>query len=232
MHGPRTSTGKSGEKDIVRWCARRFELPVATQSRYDATTYQLLLLVAAVRNLFLESALSSCRFLRGSEIPSARSFLYRLRTWSQGGRLEGPLIQLNHQVLTEARRRRALPKRAVVAIDESDSRYYGKTGRVTCCRGRERRGTTWFHRVATLSLIVRGSRYTVAWVKVMPLAKKESVVSALLDAAQEWVEVKLVLMDRGFYTRPVRHLLVMDEGKLVGIISRRDLLDALAYKKR
>ena len=205
MHGPRTSTSKNGEKDIVRWCARRFELPVATQSKYEASTYQLLLLVAAMRNLFLESALISTRFLRGRELPSPRSLLYRLRTWSARGRLEGALVHLNHQVLREARRRRALPKRAVAAIDETDTRYYGRKGRVACCRGKEKRGTTWFHRVATLSLIVRGSRYTVAWVKVTPLMRKETVVATLLDAAQEWVEVKLLLMDRGFYTRRVRH---------------------------
>lgn len=207
MHGPRTSIGKSGEKDIVRWCARRFELPVAIQSRYDATTYQLLLLVAAVRNLFLESALNSCRYLRGMEVPSPRSFLYRLRTWSEGGRLEGALMRLNHQVLVEARRRRALPNRAVVAIDETDTRYYGKKGRLACRRGKEKRGTTWFHRAATVSLIVRGSRYTVAWVKVLPLMSTKDVVAALLDAAEEWVDVKLVLMDRGFYSWPVRRLL-------------------------
>lgn len=207
MHGPRTSISRSGEKDIVRWCARHFELPVAVQSRYDASVYQLLMLVAAMRNLFLESALNACRFLRGRELPAPRSLLYRLRTWSSSGRLEGALVRLNRQVLQEARKRRALPKYAVVAIDSTDTRYYGKVGRRACCRGKEKRGTTWFHRVATLSLISRSSRYTVAWVKVLPLMSNRSVVEALLDAAQEWVEVKLVLMDRGFYSWPVRRLL-------------------------
>lgn len=206
---PRLRTGQRRrlEKDIVGWCSERLDPPVAAQSRYGARTHVLLLLLAAVRNLFLESALMACGWLGVEELPSPRALLYRLRAWCADGHLEGALVHLNEEVLREARRRRSLPRAAVGALDYTDEPYYGKESRGSCCRAPEKRGTTWFHRHAALSLIVRNARYTVAWVRVGPLTGHGRVVEVLLDAAQEWVEVKLLIMDRGLYTRAVKALL-------------------------
>lgn len=206
---PRLQTGqpKRLEKDIVGWCAERLDLPVGAQSRYEGRTHLLLLLLAAVRNLFLESALTACGWLGIEGLPSPRALLYRLRAWCARGLLEEGLRRLNGEVLAEARRRRSLPRAAVGALDYTDDPYYGQEGRGACCRAPEKRGTTWFHRVAALSLIVRGRRYTVAWVQVGPLTGHKKVVETLLDAAREWVHVKLLILDRGLYSQAVKLLL-------------------------
>lgn len=206
---------KKIEKNIVSWCIERLDLPVAPQSLYEGKTHLLLLLLAAVRNLFLESALAASKKLGAESPPSPRGFLYRLRVWSSKGLLNDALVHLNREVLKEARRRRRLPKAAVAAIDYTDNPYYGKKERRACCRGPEKRGTRWFHRVAALSLIVRGGRYTIAWINVLPLTSHKKVVETLLDAAEEWVRLKLVIMDRGFYGRRVSKLLKAKEIKVL-----------------
>ncbi len=182
-------------------------LPVAPQSLYEGRTHLLLLLMAAMRNLFLESALVASRWLGAGSLPSPRGFLYRLRVWSSKGLLDEAILHLNQEILREARRRRRLPRAAVAAIDYTDNPYYGKKDRRACCRGPEKRGTTWFHRYAALSLIVRGGRYTIAWIGVHPLTTHKRVVETLLNATEKWVRIKLLVMDRGFYNRDVRTLL-------------------------
>ena len=154
--GPLTRKRKSVEKDIVSWCLERLDIPVAEQSRYDAGTHLMLLLMAAVGNMFMESVLNASNWLGIGNTPSPRDFMYRLKSWSKKGLLEGNISHLNDEVLRNARRRRSLPRAAVGALDYTDTQYYGKKNRGSCCRGPEKRGTTWFHRVASISLIVRG----------------------------------------------------------------------------
>ena len=167
----------------------------------------LIVLIAATRNIFLETVLRSSSWLGAGHIPSPRAMLYRLKEWSSEGLLERAIIHLNEEVLREARKRRWLPPSAMAAIDYTDTQYYGKTNRGPCCRGEEKRGTTWFHRTAALSLIIHGSRYTVAWTKVMPMMSHKAVVESLLDGAEKWVRVRLVTMDRGLYSAAVQQFL-------------------------
>ncbi len=200
MPRPQISTDKTTEKDIVQWCAKNLELTVAPQSRYSPQKHVLLVLLAAVRGIFLETAQRASSKCGARQVLSPRDLLYRLKTWVLSGMLEGALLTLNERILREARRRRRLPCTAVASIDYTDTPYYGKGSRRVCCRGREKRGTNWFFKTAALHLVVRDERYTVAWVKVLPLVRHETVVAQLLDAAERWVHVRLVLMDREFYT--------------------------------
>jgi len=205
--GPRTRERRNLEKRIVSWCLERIDLPVAEQSTYDARTHLMLLLMAAVGNMFMESVLDAANWLGIEDMPSPRDFLYRLKSWSGKGLLEEGMARLNDDVLNEARRRRRLPRAAVAALDYTDTPYFGKKDRGHCCRAPEKRGTTWFHRVASISLIVRGGRYTVACVRVGPLTGHGKVVESLLGAAGRWVDVKLLIMDRGLYGMAVQKFL-------------------------
>jgi hypothetical protein len=167
----------------------------------------LVVLLAATRNYFLETVLRSSSWLGAVHVPSPRALLYRLKQWSSEGLLELAIVHLNEAVLREARRRRRLPPAAMAAIDYTDTQYYGRTNRGPCCRGEEKRGTTWFHRTAALSLVIHGSRYTIAWTKVTPLTSHKAVVESLLDGAEKWVRVTLLAMDRGLYSAAVQQCL-------------------------
>ena len=205
--GPLTGKNKTLEKRIVSWCLERIDLPVAEQSRYDAGTHLLLLLMAAVGNMFMESVLNASEWLGIGDTPSPRDFMYRLKSWSGKGLLEESMARLNGDVLNEARRRRMLPRAAVAALDYTDKEYFGKKDRGHCCRAPEKRGTTWFHRVASLSLVVRGGRYTVACVRVGPFTSHLKAVESLLGVADRWVIVKLLIMDRGLFGAAVQKFL-------------------------
>ncbi len=205
--GPLTGKHRSMEKRIVRWCLERLDLPVAEQSRYGAGTHLMLLLMAAVGNMFMESVLNASNWLGIDSTPSPRDFMYRLKSWSRRGLLMESITHLNNDVLSEARRRRSLPRAAVAALDYTDTQYHGKKNRGHCCRGPERHGTTWFHRIASISLIVRGARYTVACVRVGPFTSHKTVVESLLVAAGRWVDVELLIMDRGLYSAEVQKFL-------------------------
>jgi hypothetical protein len=192
---------------VVDWFERRLDLPVAKQSVYASGTFVLIVLTAAMGGLFLESALRAPDRLSGGLLPSPRDLMYRLKGWVEDGLLEAKLLGINDEILGMARKRRRLPRNATAAIDYTDEPYFGKKNRGAAQRAPEKGGTTWFHRVATLSLIVNGGRFTVAWVKVPPFTGHVRVVGALLDATGRWVRVRVVMMDRGLYTGPVAKLL-------------------------
>jgi hypothetical protein len=198
---------KKKRKRVVDWVGERLDLPVAKQSVYAAGTFVLVVLTAAMGGLFLESALRAPDRLAGGELPCPRDLMYRLKRWVNDGLLETKLLGINDEILRMARKRRKLPRAVTAAFDYTDEPYFGKKNRGACQRAPEKGGTTWFHRVAALSIIVNGGRFTVAWVKVPPFTSHEKAVAMALDAAGKWVSVRLLMMDRGLYSGPVEKLL-------------------------
>jgi DDE family transposase len=98
----------------------------------------------------------------------------------------------------------AMPRRGLeMVIDFHDEPYYGKTAEVKAytCRGEAQDGTTYFWRIASLYVIWRGVRVTLALTYVLP---KESVLSILLRllkrGAALGVRAKVLYLDKGFST--------------------------------
>jgi putative transposase len=114
-------------------------------------------------------------------------------------RLERRLHQALHAVLPAALRKR----RQRVAADLTLIPYHGQphTDPTELYRGQAKSGTTHFHAYATLYLLVRGQRFTVALTWVRQGEDAAAVLRRLLrTAAQAGIRPRLVLLDRGFYT--------------------------------
>ena len=95
-----------------------------------------------------------------------------------------------------------LPRRGrEMALDMHDEPFYGKTPelRTYACRGKAKEGTTYFYRVATLYIIWRAVRVTLAMTYVLPEDSTVSVVQRLLQRMQH-LEFRpgVVYMDKEF----------------------------------
>jgi hypothetical protein len=90
-----------------------------------------------------------------------------------------------------------------LAIDVTLIPYHGlpQTDVKEIYRSQAKQGTTHFHAYASLYVICRGERFTVALVRVeLGTAMKEVVQRLLQWAARAGVRPKLLLLDRGFYS--------------------------------
>jgi putative transposase len=90
-----------------------------------------------------------------------------------------------------------------MALDMHDEPFYGKTPelRTYACRGEAKEGTTYFYRVATLYLMWRQVRVTLAMTYVLPEDSHLSVVQRLLERMGHLnFRPKVVYMDKAFCT--------------------------------
>jgi hypothetical protein len=88
-----------------------------------------------------------------------------------------------------------------MALDMHDEPFYGKTPelRLYACRGEAKEGTTYFYRVATLYVIWRAVRVTLAITYVLPEDSNLSVVQRLLQRMQQLAfRPRVVYMDKEF----------------------------------
>lgn len=95
-----------------------------------------------------------------------------------------------------------LPRGGVeVAIDFHDEPFYGKTeeARLYTCRGRAKKGTTRFMRMASASVIWRGLRLTLALTYVLPEYSTLLVLQRLLQRlSQLGIRPGVLYLDKGF----------------------------------
>jgi len=89
-----------------------------------------------------------------------------------------------------------------LAIDTSEICYYGQPwkNKRELRRGKRKAGTTRFHCYATLCVMRRGERFTVALTYVWATDSHVEVVKRLLEQARQiGLRPRYLLLDRGFY---------------------------------
>jgi putative transposase len=100
-----------------------------------------------------------------------------------------------------------LPRRGCeMALDFHDEPFYGKTPelRAYACRSAAKEGTTYFYRIATLYVIWRAVRVSLAMSYVLPEDTNLSVVQRLVQRMQHLGFVpSVVYMDKEFCEGPI-----------------------------
>jgi putative transposase len=95
-----------------------------------------------------------------------------------------------------------MPKQGLeMVIDCHDEPYYGKSESIRSytCRGEANDGTTYFWRIASLYVIWRGVRLTLALTYVLPSEKLLTIVQRLLKRQSELgFRLKVLYLDKGF----------------------------------
>jgi hypothetical protein len=115
-----------------------------------------------------------------------------------------------------------MPRRGLeMAIDFHDEPFYGKSEalRAYTVRGEAHEGTTYFWRIATLYVIWRGVRVTVALTYVLPQEETLTILQRLLHRrADLGVRPKVLYLDKGFASGKIIAYL-QDEAQLPAIIA-------------
>ena len=97
-------------------------------------------------------------------------------------------------------------KEVVVAIDFNLLEWYGEA-LPYIIRSKPRKGTDKFIAFATVAVVEDGKRFTLRVLPVTPFSDKKEIVRELLEYAMKFVKIKVVLMDRAFYSREIIEML-------------------------
>ena len=130
----------------------------------------------------------------------AKSFLYHLRNLSADD-IDSQFDGVRDQLMKILRERRLLPDCVDLAIDLHEWRYYGTADTDHVLTTYPDHGTTRTYCFATVCIVAPRIRFTLA---VLPMeangfrAKREAV-RTLIETAREYVSIRHVYLDRGFY---------------------------------
>ena len=98
--------------------------------------------------------------------------------------------------------------KAVVAVDFNDVEHWGVADSFTIKTiGKKVKGVSKVYRYATVAVVAKNFKFTLACLPFHPGDRVEEVVRSLLKIAMSMVDVDLVLMDRGFYNSDVFNML-------------------------
>ena len=188
------------KEDIVKTLSKHINLVKGGNSTYSDSQEFLVWSWAGVNQISVQQAseeLCDC----GYDVPSGDAVLDRLS--KQPYRiLEHGFHQVFQDYIDQARKQRLFTHPVVVAIDFTDIEWYGEE-LPFIVKGKAKKGTDLFIRFATIGIVEDGKRFTLKVLPVTPLSCKEKIVKELLDFVQRFVSIRVVLLDRGFYTNEV-----------------------------
>lgn len=107
--------------------------------------------------------------------------------------------QAREVVLRVARKFGFHQRRTIVSIDFHDKPFYGDRSLKEVVGTKQKAGTNFAYRYATICICEEGMRFNLATMAVTQLNSKRAVILYLLAEARKYVCIAQVLLDRGFH---------------------------------
>ncbi len=168
-------------------------IPAATNCMYGMQTLHKCLIYLSMNQHYAESGLEYLNWA-----PSADAFLYRLKMLDYD-QAYSMMSNANNAMIDMIAVKGILKKRTIVAIDYTKIPYYGKYNSMVV-RSKHEDGTNMFYCYATISIVENGRRICLCAVPVKPLDQKNEVLMRLIEYARKIVRIRLLLVDRAFFT--------------------------------
>lgn len=169
------------------------KIPTATNCLYSMDTIHKCLIYLSMKQQYAESGLEYLH-----HAPSADAFLYRLKMLDYD-KAYSMMVDANNALIDTVARKGILKKRAIVAIDYTKIPYYGKYNNMVY-RSQHKDGTSMFYCYATISIVEHGRRICIHALPVKQLDQKHEVLMRLIEYARKIVRIRLLLVDRAFFT--------------------------------
>lgn len=192
---------KAMEGIIVKTLDKHIELVKGKNSQYEDSDNFLVWAWAGVNQTSVQQASDELNDV-GYVVPSGDMILARLSNQPHEVLEEG-FDDILEDLLSKAKKEKQLfDKPIVLAIDYTDIEWYGEE-LPFIVKSKEKNGTKKFIRFATIAIVEDGKRFTLKVLPVTPLSIRERVVEKLIKFAQQLVDIKVILFDRGFYSNEV-----------------------------
>ena len=185
---------------------RHLDLDLHHNARYDQSRLLDLLAHCGVSGEFANGGARTRRVESGDRSrirsdrrsPDAKALGHHLRALDREA-IAGQFDKAFDAFHGLARRARLFDRPVDVAIDVHDWLFYGDEDTEMVANTNPSQGTSTAYKFVTACVVTDGLRLTVA---VEPLAAKKDLpdaLSAVIETAQEWVTIRRIYLDRGFY---------------------------------
>lgn len=137
----------------------------------------------------------------GKKVTSSSNLFRQLRKASPDTVLRA-FTKANTCTLAHARSAGAFNKTIIAALDYHDMVWYGKKNRSELVGIANRRGTNLGHRYASIESTEDFRRFTFGMLPVTQTTAKKDVITSLVLQTRLWVQIALLLLDKGFFNVP------------------------------
>ena len=189
--------------------SEQLKFPSAPNSLYNTRDINACLLQLSLRKGYAQGELANLqlKFNTPRWVPTGHIFRNRVEALSRD-QLQVAFTLANDQILKNLKAQGVFKRRATVAIDYTHDPFYGDINTPMVIGGKQDRGICWGYHYASIHVVEAGRRLTLYTMPVDQFTEKANAVATLLEKAKErGVHVKLVLLDRGFFSADVINLL-------------------------
>ncbi len=177
--------------------------------KYKIADFLFLLITSATSNNFIESTSKSYKF------PNADTLHLKLKNIS----LQNILLYFDNVIDSMIR---SLPRNiwkvpVTIAIDETYEPFYGSKHKMTkwIFGYKSVNGATGCYKFAVLSIVCGDKKFVIAVVPIVVGTPKVEYTKQLITLAKSKIKVKLVLLDRGFYSAEIYDYLTKNKLKFI-----------------
>ncbi|UHQ98088.1 transposase (plasmid) [Natrinema zhouii] len=175
---------------------------------YTRESFEKLLSRVTFEQEFANTAGKTCQLNNGEPVDVtstarnglAKPLLYHLRNL-EADAIDDQFDGVRDDLFEILRKQRLLPNCVDVAIDNHQWRFYGDVDTDHVLITYPDQGTTRTYCFATICIVAPGTRFTldVLTLEANGFHAKREAVHLLLETAQEYVSIRHVYLDRGFY---------------------------------
>lgn len=187
--------------EALRLMRKVVRLPLGRNCHYKQADFFRLLSEMSCLNSFAEGVSNASRGV----VPQADDLFYHLKKL-RTGEVQEAFDELMARNLKLARRLGLLRKPVELAADFTTEPYYGEPNGFVR-GGQKKAGTHWGFQYLTASIVQDGKRFVIAALPYLPLDGPAELLERLLDECKALVRIERLLLDRGFFTKPVLSLL-------------------------
>jgi hypothetical protein len=188
------------KEEIVNTLEKHVSLVKGKNCTYSDSSEFIVWSWAGINHISIQESSEELRDC-GYNVPSGDAVLDRLSKQSYKT-LEHGFDQVFQDHIHRARKQRLFAHSVITAIDFTDIEWYGEE-LPFIVKSKEKNGTKRFIRFATIAIVEDGKRFTLKVLPVTPLSAVEDIVAELIAYALHFVSIRVVLLDRGFYSNDV-----------------------------
>jgi putative transposase len=183
--------------------------PSAPNSIYTTRDINACLLQLSLTEGYAQGELANLqlKFNMPRWVPTGHTFRNRIQNLNRD-QVQAAFTFANDEILKILKGCGIFKRYAIVAIDYTHDPFYGDINAPMVIGGKQDRGTCWGYQYASIHIVEAGRRLTLYTMSIDQFTEKADAVATLLEKAKErGVHVKLVLLDRGFFSAEVINLL-------------------------
>lgn len=204
--------------------SEHIKFPSASNSLYNTRAINACLMQLSIREAYAQGELANLqlKLKLPSWVPTGHTFRSRVEALSRD-QVQSAFTLANDEILKILKGCGVFKRHAVVAIDYTHDPFYGDINAPMVIGGKQDRGTCWGYNYASIHIVEAGRRLTLYTMPVDQFTEKANAVAMLLQQAKaRGVHVRLVLLDRGFFSAEVINML-----KKIGV---RFVMPAVKYQ--